>query len=338
MDASTVRARDAAASFAIRAVPPYHLEATVRVLQRRPSNRIDLWEAGRYLRVLSTAEGLRLIAVENRGTIEAPDVHCLVFGGPVSSSTQEQIGTIVQRIVGPTIDLAPFYAIAEQDPRLHAATMALRGLKPPRFATIFETIANVIPFQQVSIAAGVAVVTRLVEQFGRRLNLGTHTFVAFPLPDQIAMAEVEDLRCLGLSWAKARTLHRVAVQVRSGALSEERLEALPSPEAMTALTALPGIGPWSAGLILLRGLRRMEVFPEGDVGSAKNLGRLLGMEGPARVDDIRPVVARMGAMKGHLYFYALGWRLMHEGLISPVSPPVSWSVPHQHGRPGDHGD
>jgi DNA-3-methyladenine glycosylase II len=46
--------------------------------------------------------------------------------------------------------------------------------------------------------------------------------------------------------------------VCAGALSEERLEALPSAEAVAALTALPGIGPWSAGLILLRGLQRLE--------------------------------------------------------------------------------
>jgi len=320
MHVSTLRERDAAASFAIRAVPPYHLEATVRVLQRRPSNRIDRWDAGRYLRVLSTGQGLRLIAVENRGAIEAPDLHCLVFGGPVSSSTEERIGAAVQRLVGPTVDLAPFYAMAERDPRIQAATAALRGLKPPRFATIFETLANVIPFQQVSIAAGVAVVTRLVERWGRRLDLGPSTYVAFPQPDQVAMAEVEDLQGMGLSRAKARTLHLLAVQVRSGELSEEQLEAIPSTEAMTALTALPGIGPWSAGLILLRGLRRMEVFPEGDVGSAKNLGRLLGLEGPTRVDAIRPVVAGMGDQKGYLYFYALGWRLLNEGLITPVSP------------------
>jgi DNA-3-methyladenine glycosylase II len=322
MDASTVRESEATVSFALPAVPPVHLEATVRALQRRPANRIDLWDRGRYLRVLPTAEGLRLIAVENRGTIAAPALHGHVFGGPVSPATQEQIGTTVQRLLGLGVDLARFYALAEQDPRLQAATVALRGLKPPRFATLFETIANVIPFQQVSIAAGVAVVARLVERFGQRLDLGTRTYVAFPGPDQVARAAVEDLQRLGLSRAKARTLHTLAVQVCAGALSEERLEALPSTEAMATLTALPGIGPWSAGLILLRGLRRMEIFPEGDVGAAKNLGRLLGLEGPTRVADIRPVVVRMGHVKGYLYFYALGWRLLGEGLITPAPPHV----------------
>ena len=49
---------------------PFHLEATVRVLQRRPSNRVDLWEGGRYLRVLAVGGASVLVEVENHGTID----------------------------------------------------------------------------------------------------------------------------------------------------------------------------------------------------------------------------------------------------------------------------
>ena len=307
-----------ATSFAIPTTPPFSLEATVRVLQRRPMNRVNRWEDGRYLRVLPTAEGLRLVAVENRGTIDTPDLRGLVFGGPISPQTQEQLGVTVQRLLGPTVDVAPFYRVARGDPRLLAAIASLRGLKPPRFPTLFETIANVIPFQQVSLAAGDAVVGRLVERFGERLCLGDRVYDAFPRPERVADSDVAALRDVGLSWAKATTLHDVARRILAGELSEVRLEALPSAAVMDILLALPGIGPWSAGLILLRGLRRMEIFPDGDVGAAKNLGRLLGVEDSARDGERQALLARMGDMRGYLYFYALGWRLMHEGLITPV--------------------
>jgi DNA-3-methyladenine glycosylase II len=304
--------------FAIPTAPPFSLEATVRVLQRRPMNRVNRWEDGRYLRVLLTAEGLRLVAVENRGTVDAPDLRGLVFGGPVSPQTQEQLGVTVQRLLGPAVDVAPFYRMARRDPRLRAAVASLRGLKPPRFPTLFETIANVIPFQQVSLAAGDAVVGRLVERFGERLRLGDQVYDAFPRPERVAAADVAALRDVGLSRAKAATLHDVARRILAGELSEARLEALPSAAAMDVLLALPGIGPWSAGLILLRGLRRMEIFPDGDVGAAKNLGQLLGAADAARDGERRALLAQMGDMCGYLYFYALGWRLMHEGLITPV--------------------
>ncbi len=224
----------------------------------------------------------------------------------------------MQRLLGSAVDPTPFYRVARQDARLHAVTTSLRGLKPPRFLTLFETIANVIPFQQVSLAAGDAVVGRLVERFGERLRLGDRTYAAFPRLERVAAVDVDALRELGLSRAKAATLRDVALRILAGELSEERLEALPSDEAMEVLTALPGIGPWSAGLILLRGLRRMEIFPAGDVGAVKNLGRLLGAETPTPDGDQQALLAEMGDTRGYLYFYALGWRLLHEGLITPT--------------------
>jgi DNA-3-methyladenine glycosylase II len=130
--------------------------------------------------------------------------------------------------------------------------------------------------------------------------------------------DTSELQSLGLSRAKAVALHELSARVLSGELTTERLEALPSEAAMEVLTALPGIGPWSAGLILLRGLRRMEVFPDGDVGAAKNLARLLNLEGAVSVHDLRPLCDGVGSVKGYLYFYALGWRLLDEGLITPA--------------------
>jgi len=77
----------------------------------------------------------------------------------------------------------------------------------------------------------------------------------------------------GTEPGQGRHARDVARRILAGELSEARLEALPSAAAIEILRALPGIGPWSAWLILLRGLRRMEIFPDGDVGVAKNLGR-----------------------------------------------------------------
>jgi DNA-3-methyladenine glycosylase II len=308
----------ATASFVLPATPPFHLEATVRLLQRRPTNRVDLWESGHYLRVLPTQDGLRLVAVRNLGTVDAPQLRGDVFGGPVATAEVEQLAATVRLILGTEVDATPFYRRAAHDPRLHAVLAALRGLKPPRFPTLFETIANVIPFQQVSLAAGAALVGRLVERCGERLNLGSRTYYAFPRPERVVQLDTGEMQSLGLSRAKTVALRELAARVLSGELAAERLEALPTEAAMEVLMALPGIGPWSAGLILLRGLRRMEVFPDGDVGAAKNLARLLNLESPVSVRDLRPLYGGFGSVKGYLYFYALGWRLLEEGLITPA--------------------
>ena len=315
---STLDAAGASAAIALKVTPPFHLEGTVRLLQRHPRNRVDRWDQGHYLRVLPTCAGLRLVTVENLGTIDAPNLRCLAFGGSVSPSILEEMSRTVQCILGLGVDLAPFYQVARGSSRLHAATRALRGVRPPRFPTLFETLVNVIPFQQVSLAAGAAVVGRIVERFGQPLSIDQHVFYAFPTAESVGAMDASELRLLGLSRAKATTLHDLTQRVLSGELSVERLEALSTETAMETLTALPGIGPWSAGLVMLRGLQRMEIFPPGDVGAVKNLARLLELERPASMGDLQPHIERMGRAKGFLYFYALGWRLLEEGLIMPA--------------------
>ena len=83
---------------------PFHLEATVRVLQRRPSNPVDVWEHDRYLRVLALPEGLALVEVENCGTIDQPDVRFLIRGGNASSATRLAAGGALRKILGLDVD------------------------------------------------------------------------------------------------------------------------------------------------------------------------------------------------------------------------------------------
>jgi len=87
-------------------------------------------------------------------------------------------------------------------------------------------------------------------------------------------------------------------------------------DALKYLTALPGIGPWSAGVVLLRGFGRLDVFPPGDVGAQSGLRALLRLRAG---QSLGPVVKRFGALRGYLYFCALGAKLLVRGLIHPAS-------------------
>ena len=97
-------------------------------------------------------------------------------------------------------------------------------------------------------------------------------------------------------------------------------------DALQTLMELPGIGPWSAGLVLLRGLGRLDVFPAGDVGVARGLGALLGT---ADGDRLRRVVERFGDRRGYLYFCSLGASLLAKGLIH-AAPPAKRHEMHPH--------
>ena len=91
-----------------------------------------------------------------------------------------------------------------------------------------------------------------------------------------------------------------------------------SKEAMRFLAELTGIGPWSASLVLLRGLGRLDVFPPGDVGAARGLSTLMRLEPGPSLDRI---VERFGDHRGYLYFCSLGGSLLAKGLIHAAPSP-----------------
>jgi DNA-3-methyladenine glycosylase II len=291
---------------------PFHLEATVRVLQRRPANLVDVWEQGRYLRVLAVPRrGLALVEVENRGTIDAPDVRFSILGGHASPTDLGAAQTL-RKVLGLDVDPKPLLQLARAEPALRTTLLALRGMRPPRFADLFEAFASVLPFQQLSLDAGLAIVGRLVVRFGQHLERGGRRYHAFPTAEAIGGARLERLRSCGLSARKARTLRSVARAIASRELTEEGLSKMSTSQALETLTALDGIGPWSAGLVLLRGLGRNEVFPPGDIGAARSLTTLMRRGAGTPFGD---VIERFADHRGYLYFCALGGSLLAKGLI-----------------------
>lgn len=309
---------------------PFHLEATVRVLQRRPGNRVDVWAKDRYQRVFETAGGVALAEVRNHGSVDEPDLRCVVrvagiradagpgAGAEAGAAARRDVARALRRILALDVDPAPLRARAEGEPAMAATARALRGLRPPRFACLFEAVASVVPFQQVSLDAGVAVVGRLVERFGASID-GVERHRAFPTAETIATARPATLRACGLSAHKARTLQEVARAIVRGELRETEIESMPTAEALARLVTLRGIGPWTAGLVLLRGFGRLDMFPPGDVGAERNLRVLLGTRDERKV---RRAIARFGDLRGYLYFCALGGTLLTKGLIETARRPA----------------
>ena len=290
---------------------PFHLEATVRVLQRRPSSH-ERWERNRYLRVFATKGGLVLTAVENRGSIDAPDVRLSFLAGEPSAETQRSLGQAVRKMLGLAVDPAPLHAAAVRLRGLQSTALSLRGMRPPRFATLFDTFGNVVPFQQLSLDAGAAIVGRLVERFGEQVTHRDRTFGAFPAASAVAGARLSALRGCGLSRSKAESLRYLAKAVEAGEVGEDAIAQLGTSDALKKLIALPGIGPWSAALVMLRGFGRLEVFPPGDSGAERGLNALLRLRKP---ESLARVVKRCGEYRGYLYFCGLGASLLAKGLI-----------------------
>ncbi|MHB8417548.1 MAG: DNA-3-methyladenine glycosylase family protein [Myxococcales bacterium] len=298
-----------ARAFPLPVRSPFHLETTVRLLQRRPANPLDVWDGRRYRRVLRAGDALVLCTVENQGTVDAPRLTLRLW--PISRGRAEAERTL-RRMLG--LGLDPSFALPSlRAPPLRAIGRALRGARPPRFPTLFEVFGRIIPYQQLSLEAGSAITGRFVRRFGRSLRTPEGTFWSFPRPERIAEATANRLEGVGLNRAKVVALRTLASLVANGSLSSEEIGRLPTEEALRRLRDLPGVGPWTAALVLLRGLGRMDVFPGGDAGVLRGLRRVLGGSVP-----IAEIAERAGARRGYVYFYSLGARLLGEELIHPA--------------------
>jgi 3-methyladenine DNA glycosylase/8-oxoguanine DNA glycosylase len=264
---------------------PFDLELTVRVLQRRSTNLVDIWdEASRsYRRMLVTRSGL--VPIE------------LTTDLRLATKPIEEIARTLDRMLGLSLDPAPFQRILEAEPKLRELAVRLRGMRPPRYPDLFETFVNVIPFLQLSVESGMAIVGRLVRRFS--------TDPVIPSPSVIAATPLAALEQCGLSASKARALREAAQIIESGELTSSEIEALPTALALERLTRLRGIGPWSAALILLRGFRRLDVFPPSDSGAEGTLLALLRLRSKA---SLYRFIDRFGDLRGYLYFCALASR------------------------------
>ena len=116
----------------------------------------------------------------------------------------------------------------------------------------------------------------------------------------------------GLSRSKAESLRYLARAVAAGELGEDDIESLATNQSIEKLVELPGIGPWSAALVLLRGFGRLEVFPPGDSGALRSLTGLLQLRTP---ESLAQVIERFGEYRGYLYLCGLGSSLLAKGLI-----------------------
>lgn len=304
--------------FEIGVPAPFRLDLTAWALRRRAHNALDTWDGGWWTRTVAGDGGVVALRVMQIPT--PADARLVVsLEGERDALERMELGDVrrtVTRVLGLGLDLRPFYALAERDPRLARLARGFYGMRPPRFASVFEALVNAVACQQLSLDVGIHLLNRLARHLGSVARDHTGR-PAFPTADQLAGADIEDLRTLGFSRAKATTLVTLGRGVVAGEVDLESLEALDDGAARNALVALPGIGRWSAEYTLLRGLGRLHVLPGDDVGAQNNLRRRFGLAADGGYDAVGELSRAWWPYGGLVYFHLLLDRLADGGYVDP---------------------
>jgi DNA-3-methyladenine glycosylase II len=133
----------------------------------------------------------------------------------------------------------------------------------------YGALVRSIVGQQLSTKAARAIYGRLTERYGGRT----------PTPEEVLADDPDAMRtAAGLSHAKVRYLRSLAECILDGTLDLERLDEEPDEEIIVRLTAVKGIGRWSADMFLMFHLQRPDVLPVGDLGIRRAVMLLYGLD------------------------------------------------------------
>ncbi len=292
-----------AARSGIVGVPPHDLDLCFKVFFSS-SGQTRSYEDGRLRHVLDSGGALVLAEAVPTGTVQRPRLDVSLWGD--GNVQPEAASHLIDRFVGMLnlrLDLEPFYRRFELDPIIGNLAAQLRGLKPIRTQTMYESLIVSIIGQQISTIAAASMQRRLVDLFGEKIVIGGRTYRSFPRPAELAGASIGQLMRCALSTRKAEYIRDVSRSVVQGELDLESLgEVEDSEEVIQRLIVIRGIGRWTAELAAIRGLGRYDVVPADDIGLRKTIARYYGLE-RASGEDVRGIARPWGEWKGMATYY-----------------------------------
>jgi AraC family transcriptional regulator of adaptative response / DNA-3-methyladenine glycosylase II len=234
---------------------PYDWAHLHAFLARRAIAGVESVTAGAYARTVRTPGGYAFVKVQ-------PAVRGQALELEIRSDARADLASlclVARRVFGLDADPARVVAALKRDPQLHALSKRRPGIRIPGTWEPFESGVRAILGQQVTVAAGRTLLTRLATRLGERVGSeGLEVSRLFPTPESIAQC---DPRELGVPRARAAALQGFARAVRDGAVNFND----PGERVMRALVELPGVGAWTAGYVALRGLSDPNGFPAGDL-------------------------------------------------------------------------
>ena len=267
--------------------PPYDWPAILGYLAAHAIPGVELVRDGLYLRTAAVGAHRGWLSV---AADPEPDPKRPALRATISTSLTGVLMSVVARLRRLfDLDARPAAIAAHlmRDRRLARHVRARPGLRVAGAFDPFEAAARAVLGQQVSVAAGGTIAARLTTRLGEAIATPHPSLTRlFPHAEAIAGATARDLAALGVPASRAATLRALARAVFRGELSLD-LSGEPA-QLVEQMLALPGVGPWTAHCLAMRGLGWPDAFPEDDLVLRQALGGISGRQARALAERWRP--------------------------------------------------
>jgi AraC family transcriptional regulator, regulatory protein of adaptative response / DNA-3-methyladenine glycosylase II len=265
--------------FRLRYRPPFDWKAMLAFLAPRATPGVEAVEHDCYRRSISLKDSHGFFEVsldEARYSlavrVQFPDPAALFF--------------IIERIRAMfdlNADWPRIVCSLRADPILRERIELHPGLRVAGCWNGFELATRAILGQQITVKGATELAGRLVKAFGQPFQAAGGVTYLFPSPEKLANADVARI---GVPKARAETIRSLARDVAEGYISFERVADI--DEFLARLSAIRGIGKWTAQYVAMRALGEPDAFPSGDVGLLRALGLASARELQSRFDAWRP--------------------------------------------------
>lgn len=239
-------------SFRVTPKGPFSLEASIRFLEGFAPAAHDGAQHPNHLHLAFPVEG----AWENTVGVCIRQTSKAVVGEIFGEANSEAVRRQVVRILSLDVDGTEFPGVGKRDRVVEALQDSYAGLRPVLFWSPYEAAAWAIIGHRIRITQAARIKQRMSQELGEEIVVHGERMHAFPSPQRLASMDGFP----GLFARKIEYLHGIAEAAMQGRLDAARLRPLGREDALEELKRLPGIGDFSAELILVRGAGEPDHF------------------------------------------------------------------------------
>jgi DNA-3-methyladenine glycosylase II len=293
-------------TFQLQALRPFNFDLSAQIFSSGDPE-FRSYANGVFHQVLNINGKLMLIKVDSIGKVEKPKLSIVLISN-IAITTQDKKAAekMIEFVFNLDFDINSFYHDVENDMTMRQIAKQLYGLKNPTTPTVFESLVDSIVEQQISIKVAITIEHRLAKKFGGHIDIDGKTYFAFPTPQNIAAANINEIQQVGLSMRKAEYILNAAKLIAESKLDLEQLKCNPNPEQIIAeLDEIRGIGIWTAELTMLRGMQRLDAFPADDFGIRRVISRYYCGGKPIKTAEARKIAEAWGRWKGLAAYYLI---------------------------------
>ena len=291
-------------SFELQSTPPYNFDLQWKFYSSFKEPQPEIYKDGIWRRAFKIGDRLVPVEVTSAGAVEKPRLRVSAFS-KLNAKEKRYLSDKITDIFRLRDNLKELYNFMGKDETLIEIKNELHGLRPPGIgASIFEGAIRVIIQQQISLQVAYVMTGELVGRFGEKIEVDGEPYYDFPSPQVLANANENEFRKCKLSRQKARYIKELALKVADG-YGLEKIRKMNNEKAIEELMKFKGIGRWTAELILITTLGRMDLCVPDDLGARKAVSYFY-FDGKLKPGEaVRKFAERWGKFKGWVIYYLI---------------------------------